>query len=427
MKLKNKLLWLSSLSIVPLFTSLSVACGKTQDSLDKIKQDNEFKNKQIPEYATEFWTAQTLASLYNVNLANTNFEEKLIKEKFLANADYKAKAYEVFKAYYSLSLFKDDQFLAKQIEMQKDGINIIDPSVAMVVNNFAANPNELNEDVFLALYNAKNSTLYRFINNVLLINKYFEINNKDQLEKINSTEFDKNKDKYDLNYFNLISYTLDKKYALLWEYKNDSNFNILNNYGYTFKNTTEYNDFLGSKDINKVTFDNFYLSPKNKVYEQNLLGFVGVKSLNNNPDYNTTALVSDNNDNNVYSGFYNTEKGQLVPVTIEQNVGVLKEPLSVLNSNAKDTQSIFMSYMNLLLPSMSEFTVDNKAVKKLSFKDSYLKDELLKIQTWFAVEDNTLLTNAQKAFVKLGYSLKEGKSKEINEQINKLPFVEQNK
>ncbi|VEU74170.1 hypothetical protein [Mycoplasmopsis anatis] len=74
------------------------------------------------------------------------------------------------------------------------------------------------EQVFELIYKNGKTEVNKTINNSLLILKYFSINNEDMLKKLDSN-YESNKNKYDLNYFNLISYILDSKPYQVWEYE----------------------------------------------------------------------------------------------------------------------------------------------------------------------------------------------------------------
>ncbi|RIV16273.1 HinT-interacting membrane complex lipoprotein P60 [Mycoplasmopsis gallopavonis] len=421
-----------SIKILSLLTSSSlialsaVSCGREVSTIPKLEQDKRLSNKDsIKTFAENTWLGNTIASLYQVNLEQAQNYEDVLKA-LINNQSFANDALRAYNTFLGLQNQKEPGFLAKKInKLLSEGILNYDA----VLENLTTNPNFdlLNAEQFKLLYVNKNTDVALETNKALLVYKYFLINNEADLTKIDSSSFNSNKAKYDLDYFNLVQYALSKKLVQAWGYSASDADAVFVEMFQTIENIDAYNDFLQSKVVGtKKIYSSEWIN-KTKQYQLNLAGYVGIKSASDFAISFDYELLKQVTNANVYTGFYDNQSHKIVEVNDDLT---LAQPISVANGNSK----IEINYINVIVPIAKDKQLvtgknqdgsDKKeTVKVLTFENTPYQNNLIELATLLSGYDSNLYQNALNAYVKLGYVLTKGSNELVNKAISDLTFVE---
>lgn len=389
----------SSLLILPALSVVS--CGRVENSIEKTKQDDDFKSDEIKSIAESIWTEKVLLDLYS----EENSEVKKLSD-YLENKESKfyKEALLTFDIYASNNLSKDPNFFVKMYaEWNKKGwLTSEEQKILVPFNIPTVKPGT---EVFELIYKNGKTEINKTINNSLLTLKYFSINNEEQLKKLDSN-FETNKSKYDLNYYNLISYIIDSKPYQVWEYEETNTSNIFVTRNKIISTTSDFKELLADKyDLNYRVSENELLLP-NRGYLTEFGGYKGIV-VNNaskyNLDYTFSKLIAKNKDS-VVNGFYsNNADKKIVSVN---NEGKLTTSISLYDEESKKLKA---AYVVQIIPTVKEIEkVENdktKVEKILSFDESIFKNKLTELMIMLSFSDSSITTKAISSFKKIGYKL----------------------
>ncbi|VEU74733.1 Uncharacterised protein [Mycoplasmopsis citelli] len=406
---KSKLLKFILPAIVVSSTfGVAASCSPTANTPQRNKQENELSNANLAQLAEGFWLKSTLGNLY-----------KTTQNSLLENQSFLNDAYSAYKTYLNNLQISDPFSLYKSLTQWKNQA-LFSENELKVLNNqtndlFSVNAVP-NLEQFKILFNKDKTDVAFNINKLLLVKKYFEINTENDLKIVNKDSYNTNKDKYDLNEFNLIDYVLKTKIAQLWSYSSDTANDIFSNVSRTINNISDYNELLKNKNqaLKIATPDLIF---NNSSFEKSLGGYQGLSSSLNEYSLNTgtSYLLQQNNSANL-SGFYDLVNNKLVPVN---ETGVLNESIKVTNDNKK----IKVSYLNLIAPIAKEITKENKTEKILSFEKTPYFAKLDTLKIYLAIfGGETLYKSSRKAFIDLGNKIS-FENEIIKEKLKGLDFV----
>ncbi|WP_426461413.1 HinT-interacting membrane complex lipoprotein P60 [Mycoplasma hafezii] len=421
---------LSVSSIAPVSIA-AVSCGRTENSVEKVEQDKELSNKEVVNVLVEnIWLSNTLATLYNITFENNQTLAQNY-QKLMSGTQFSADAYTVYKTYVSNKNLTEPGFLAQRINKLLSEGKLDSP---ILFESFINSPvtDSLTLEQFIALYNNEASQVANETNKILLTYKFFLINDEASLQKIDVNTYSKLKNKYDSKYYNLISYTLNKKLMQTWGYSATDSNAIFTEIFKTIDSIDSYNQFIQNKSVGTVKIDKALWINEDAPYQLNMGGYLGFNSAASGINF---AFTYDNlstiKDYQSLVGFYNYATNKIVPVEKQNNNYVLAEPISV----AKNSTAIGISYINVLAPIAKEISTTTgknedgtdkvETINVLSFDNTPYASEskLLELTTLLFANDSTLYQNAQNAFVKLGYTLSLKDVKVLNEVIKNLGFI----
>ncbi|VEU70066.1 HinT-interacting membrane complex lipoprotein P60 [Mycoplasmopsis glycophila] len=426
--MKKALKFLTLLVPTPLVASLVVSCGREQNTLEKTEQDKQLSNKEkITALAENIWLSNTLASLYNVQSDSSNLLK--LNVKLLENDNFKADAFKIYNTLLAQNSVKKPGELAKKINTLLSNGTL---SASSELESLVTNPyvDEVSEAQFIKLYQNLDTEVARETNKALLVYKYFQIENEESLKKLDGSNFNSNKLKYDTQNFNLIKYAVDKKLAQVWGYTTSNTDAIFAEAFQTINSIAEYNQFLSNKTIStsKIS-DKLWLNEQNS-YQKNLSGYQGVTAISDlaGVSFSFESMRHVANYQANYVGFYNYIDHKIVEIN-EQNMTV--EPVPVARNNS----TIDIKYVNVIAPIGKDKSMvtgkndDNsdkvETIKVLSFEGTPYDSKILELSALLSLNDSNLYQNAQNAFVTLGYLLEKGDNEIFNETIKSLSFVKQ--
>lgn len=395
---RNKLAPLA-LAAVPAVALAS--CGRTEDTTAKVEQDAKFKNESIKTVMENFWLKSTLQSIYNTS------------DDLAKNNEYFNDAFLAYKATISFNNISNPYYLYEQINnWNADGIFTAQDN--QTLESLRLSNSNVNEEQFRIILNNSSTNIEQQVNKLILVLKYFQISSDEQLKTVN-TSFETNKDNFQHDQFNLISYVLNKKIAQVWNYKSSSSDDIFANRARTISNVSDYLNLTlnSSVDQQKASADLLFNSQNS--FELKLGGYLG---LVDSSKVNTTLnySVSDLKQSTINtSGFYDFSNNKIV--TVNENE-TLATPIAASN----DGSTINVVYLNQIVPVKKDVTEGDKTTSILSFDNTVYASELKKLELLLALSDSTLYGVAQEAFVKLGNVL-EIKNDTIKETLGNLSFI----
>ncbi|VEU58708.1 HinT-interacting membrane complex lipoprotein P60 [Mycoplasmopsis gallinacea] len=395
---RNKLTPLA-LALVPAVALAS--CGRTEDTTAKVEQDAKFKNESIKTVMENFWLKSTLQSIYNTS------------DDLTKNDQYLNDAFLAYKATVSFNNISNPYYLYEQINSwNANGIFTAAENEAL--NSLRLSNSNVNKEQFEIIFNNNSTNIEQQVNKLILVLKYFQISSDEQLKKVN-TSFETNKDNFQHDQFNLISYVLNKKVAQVWNYKSSSSDDIFANNARTISNVSDYLNLTLNSSVNQNKASADLLFNSQNSFELKLGGYLGlVDSSKVNAVLNYT--VSDLKQSTINtSGFYDFSNNKIV--TVDQNE-TLATPIAASN----DGSTINVVYLNQIVPVKKDVTEGDKTTSILSFDNTVYASDLTKLELLLALSDSTLYGVAQEAFVKLGNVL-EIKNDTIKETLGNLSFI----
>ncbi|QZE12114.1 HinT-interacting membrane complex lipoprotein P60 [Mycoplasma sp. Ms02] len=416
MKFKKSLTLLSvlSLSALPL---ASVACSRTIDSSEKIKQDQDLKNTAVKNNAKNLFIESILLKEYNS--ANAT-EAKSLNELFeKEGSKLYEDAYLYFKTESAYRLSADSlHFLNLFSKWTQAGA--FSASELEVLQPFFVVDSQPNEEAFKVLYKNTKIDFRSSINQALLVKKYFELTKVDDLKKLDSS-YDQNKDNYDADQYNLIKYVLDKKPIQKWEYSSNDLAELFSWTNKQIRTVEDYQKLVeNTYEANELANEDLLFSNNTK-FEKKLGGYKGIvlnQASTYNLDFSLNALKATVQDNN--SGFYSQTDKKLVKINEDGN---LESPISLYNSA---TKKLSATYVNKIAPISKEETIegasDNAKKVYLSFDNTAYAQNINKLYFALIQADSSLANTALKAFVKLGYKL-ETDNEIIKETLKGSDFI----
>lgn len=395
---RNKLVPLA-LALVPAVALAS--CGRTEDTTAKVEQDAKFKNESIKTVMENFWLKSTLQSIYNTS------------DDLTKNDQYLNDAFLAYKATVSFNNISNPYYLYEQINSwNANGIFTAAENEAL--NSLRLSNSNVNKEQFEIIFNNNSTNIDQQVNKLILVLKYFQISSDEQLKIVN-TSFGTNKDNFQHDQFNLISYVLNKKVAQVWNYKSSSSDDIFANNARTISNVSDYLNLTLNSSVNQNKASADLLFNSQNSFELKLGGYLGlVDSSKVNAVLNYT--VSDLKQSTINtSGFYDFSNNKIV--TVDQNE-TLATPIAASN----DGSTINVVYLNQIVPVKKDVTEGDKTTSILSFDNTVYASDLTKLELLLALSDSTLYGVAQEAFVKLGNVL-EIKNDTIKETLGNLSFI----
>lgn len=395
---RNKLVPLA-LALVPAVALAS--CGRTEDTTAKVEQDAKFKNESIKTVMENFWLKSTLQSIYNTS------------DDLTKNDQYLNDAFLAYKATVSFNNISNPYYLYEQINSWNAN-GIFTSAENEALNSLRLSNSNVNKEQFEIIFNNNSTNIEQQVNKLILVLKYFQISSDEQLKKVN-TSFETNKDNFQHDQFNLISYVLNKKVAQVWNYKSSSSDDIFANNARTISNVSDYLNLTLNSSVNqnKASVDLLFNSQNS--FELKLGGYLGlVDSSKVNAVLNYT--VSDLKQSTINtSGFYDFSNNKIVTVHQDET---LATPIAASN----DGSTINVVYLNQIVPVKKDVTEGDKTTSILSFDNTVYASDLTKLELLLALSDSTLYGVAQEAFVKLGNVL-EIKNDTIKETLGNLSFI----
>ncbi|MFV8459509.1 HinT-interacting membrane complex lipoprotein P60 [Mycoplasma sp. CR] len=385
----------------------AVSCGVDKDTDAKRKQDADFTKDSVSQIIESKWLETTLKNLYNVE------QDK----NLLENASYKADALATYQAFVANENLKHNAFyLLTQLntwaaagilsnEDQKAFVSFLDGSNTEGTSSKYYKAN-LNEDQFAVLYNNAQTNVAYTVNKLLLINKYFQISNLADLEKIDSSSASLYKTKFQLDQFNLINYVVNNKTVQLWQYQDSNENNIFTMGNYQINNVSQYQDLIKKSTSAGDVATNALLLNKSASYQSTMGGFKGLTANPFKMSYSVDDLLN-TTASNIFVGFYDAVNNKIVSVN---ESGTLSTPITV----STDGKTINVAYMSQIAPigkTVKTKTTENGQEKEveskvLSFDETPFATSLNQLRILLAVSDENLYKKAQKAFVDLGYVIK---------------------
>ncbi|WP_416754552.1 HinT-interacting membrane complex lipoprotein P60 [Mycoplasma sp. 654] len=404
-KFKHALL-LAPAAIMPV---AMVSCGIDKDTDAKRKQDADFTKDSIGQIIEGKWLQATLKSLYKVG-----------QDKELTSNDaYKADALAAYQAYVANENLKHNPFylLTQLNTWAAAGILSSDDQKAFVSfldsSNTQQNANKyykanLNQDQFNVLYNNPQTNVAYTVNKILLINKYFQISNLADLEKIDSSSTSLYKTKFQLDQFNLINYVVNNKTVQLWQYQDSNANNIFTMGNYQINTITQYQDLIKKSTTAGDIATSALLLNQTAPYQSTMGGFKGLMAMPSSfkISYSVDDLLNTPKEKN-FVGFYDAINNKIISVN---ESGQLTSPIHA----STDGKTINVAYMSQIAPIgktvKTKTTEDGKEKevenKILSFDDTPFASDLNQLRILLAVSDDNLYKKAQSAFVALGYVVK---------------------
>lgn len=401
MKLKKwfkKSLVLSAVSIaVPI---AAVSCGVIQNSPELERQNTTFSSENAAERIENLWVEKVLERLFSVNNSSLDSEIDNSESQFFKNA------YQAFMSYSQFQLAKDELFFLKQIsEWSTAGIFNADQTTS--INQLKAINTAPTLEQFKILYKVKASKVAEEVNKLLLIEKYFKIDNESDLQKI-FTDFTVNKPNYDSKHYPLITYVLTKQPIQTWNYNSSNPVDLFSSRNKTVASVNDFqNLFIGTFEQAQAANSNLLFSA-NEVLESKLSGFKGLE-IEKAQNFNLSFSVADlkqAKSNSLYGFFPNSTTRKLITVSSDNNT--LQSAFPLYNTTSKQLSAV---YVNQIAPIGK--TVDTKDDNGnvtgqnvvLSFDGTVYESNINKLIYILSLTDSTIYTTAKTAFTNLGYKL----------------------
>ncbi|ADV34875.1 Uncharacterised protein (plasmid) [Mesomycoplasma conjunctivae] len=417
MKNKKLLFSLGSISTLAAFPIAAVSCGRVVETPAKKIQDDFLKAGGRKEEIKNIWRQITIASLYKINVTNSynTDNSEYIKTFNDTNSQLYKDSLEIFKVYAEDKVFKNGAdgyyFYEKSLDWKKK--NYFTKDQESKISNLLKVGEIPNEEIFRIFWNAEKTGIRAEIQKILLVLKYFEISNKEQLAKLDDKfKYNSSFLKYELENYNLTRYAVQKKPVQLW--KKTAKTKITSEEDFfvtqlkTIKSIDTFNTFMkGSEDESKKISDIEKIT--DNAYESQLLGYQGINLNFSNYNLKWDEKNLQNAEANKLYGFYTPIEDRL----ILQDDELFKKGYSPYKGSKSDKE-IVAAYLNQIAPiGQPEVELpkesnekETEKVKLLSFKGTIFQNHLKKLAILFALKDSSLVDTAETAFTKLGYKLK---------------------
>lgn len=396
--MKNKFKKLLTLSAIMPVSAIAISCGTTFDDPEKVAQDKLLNSNNAKLAAEKFWLDQSLASLYGSTSAELTSNEK-----------YKQEALNAYKVYVASQNLKDPFYLWNQVNSWNLK-GLFNESAGL--NSLKKYKSSVDETSYWLAYNKDETDVKFNTQKLLLVLKYFELNDAKLLQKVNQN-YALQKDNYDNNQFNLIDYVLNKKLVQSWSYDNQSDKNdVFSTLTRSIQNVSDYNNLLkNTPALLNVASQELLFNANNSAAEVTMGGFANLKALPAEVklSYDLQSLLQVTEAKKL-SGFYNYQNNTLVPLSNTS----LEAPVFV----SRDGQLLKVSYFNQVAPIKD--TIDGKDV--LSFNKTAYASKLFNLEVNLAAYDDKLYNTAKSAFVALGYLL-EVNNETLKEKLAGEDFV----
>lgn len=396
--MKNKFKKLLTLSAIMPVSAIAISCGTTVDDPEKVAQDKLLNSNNAKLAAEKFWLGQSLASLYGSTSAELTSNEK-----------YKQEALNAYKVYVASQNLKDPFYLWNQVNSWNLK-GLFNESAEL--NSLKKYKSSVDETSYWLAYNKDETDVKFNTQKLLLVLKYFELNDAKSLQKVNQN-YALQKDNYDNNQFNLIDYVLNKKLVQGWSYDNQSDKNdVFSTLTRSIQNVSDYNNLLkNTPALLNVASQELLFNANNSAAEVTMGGFANLKALPAEVklSYDLQSLLQVTEAKKL-SGFYNYQNNTLVPLSNAS----LEAPVFV----SRDGQLLKVSYFNQVAPIKD--TIDGKDV--LSFNKTAYASKLFNLEVNLAAYDDKLYNTAKSAFVALGYLL-EVNNETLKEKLAGEDFV----
>lgn len=446
---KRKLNLVLGSAVVAPMTFLAASCGKEVETAEYLKQQKYFEDRARVDELEAAWKLFTLASLYNIEFGE-NISETEVKAKF--NEEFSDETSKLYKDSYNAYKFwaknklKEDvnYFVARFTDWNEN--NYFDKTLLWVDTSKFPGEDEKTTEYFKEIWKKDETGIRDEINNMLLVKKYFDISDYDQIEKIQkelsySKEFTYHANgqdvKFSLDHYFLNKHAINNKYVQIWqrdfdEKSKDSNAIFTEaEFDDKITNLDSFNAFFKDKPEanNKIKDFEILTTGENSKVEQKLGGFKGF--IKDPGSYNLNWVIEDNlkrKTNEQTFGIYNPVTKNLISFAeIEKDKDAA---VPIADADGKN----HVIYINQIVPISAEDEVevaanstvlekdkaeweekDKKKVSVLSFEKTIFKNNLDKLAYMFYLQDSkTLLETAIKSFAALGYKI------EVNEEIKSL-------
>ncbi|MFV8499835.1 HinT-interacting membrane complex lipoprotein P60 [Mycoplasma sp. VS424B] len=404
-KFKHALL-LTPAAIMPV---AMVSCGVDKDTDAKRKQDADFSKDSITQIIEGKWLDVTLKNLYSVAQ----------DQNLISNEAYKADAFAAYQAFVANENLKHNPFyLLTQLNTwaaagilsnddQKAFVSFLDRSNTQGTSSKYYKAN-LNQDQFNVLYNNAQTNVAYTVNKLLLINKYFQISNLADLEKVDSSSASLYKTKFQLDQFNLINYVVNNKTVQLWQYQDSNTNNIFTMGNCKIDTIAQYQDLIKKSTTAGDTATSALLLNQTAPYQSTMGGFKGLMAMPSSfkISYSVDDLLNTPKDK-IFVGFYDANNEKIV--SVDEN-GKLASSIAA----STDGKTINVAYMSQIAPigkTVKTKTTEEGKEKEveskiLSFDETPFASDLNQLRILLAVSDDNLYKKAQSAFVALGYVIK---------------------
>lgn len=429
MKKINLAILSSSLVAIPF---VSASCAKNVKTVEKIKQDNLIKADAAEQLKAKF-TRATLLSLYKIKFNDSNnLDETYLNEFKKEESDLFKDSEKAFKLYAKNKLDKDKYYFAQKV---------VDWTSSRILNNQEIETlktiqphSEITKDHFKALWLNEKTGIRAEIEKMLFVNKYFAINTKEELKKIDKN-FKYTKDiKYELKNYLLAKYAVEKKYAQIWmkdaetKVDNDSFFTR----GFpTIKDADTFNEFWkdSSQPKDQLKADIEFISENED--DKKLYGYKGFKSATTSYSlkWDYESLKNKKAKKDLY-GYFDVNNNRLVNSEIEN--GFVINPYKISTGENTTPTVVYLNQIapiaasqEVELPNSEDAQSAKSKVTLLSFDNTMYKDKLDILAFLFFLNDQTLYETAIKSFADLGYKIKINKTSiALREAAKSLVFVE---
>ncbi|WP_406614070.1 HinT-interacting membrane complex lipoprotein P60 [Mycoplasma corogypsi] len=394
-----------------------VSCGRDVKTSQRLAQEKAFEQESTKTTVEKQYLQSTLASLYNVNNVR----------QLTNNAQYKKDAFNAYNLYLQTQKAKDIGFMNTLAINQWLHQSLIDTELSAKLIDPAFNG--LTETDFWALYNKAETNVAYEANKLLLVLKYFT---QDFTNDKTVSEADKSS--YDLKYYNLIKYTLDKKYIQEWTITKEGADVLFNQSNTVITGTNSYNQLFENNDIKNLDL-NQTAGFLGKSYIQGLNGYKGfVASTSYELPFDKEKLLKITSLDQLI-GFYDFAKKQIVQVDAQGQI----VNATIAASNG-DKNKLQVSFLNVIAPisqkqqtTVKENNMDKTVeVDKLTFNNTLFalpsvdsNSKLLNLVVLLSDADSNLYKNAQTHFAKT-YKFKPDAniSIELYKALRTLDFVE---
>lgn len=421
---------ISFASLAPI--AISASCGTTIDSNEKKQQMVFLNDKARKEELENFWTENTISSLYKIDLSkDQTLYQKTINDK---QSSLFKDAFKIFKLYWKSKINTDKQyFLKKEVDWKTEGVifyeykeNKLTPTKSFSIKEIG--DQEPTEDQFLILWNTAKTQIKKEVEKFILVDKYLAIENIDELKKIDK-EYEKNSKEYVSKNYNLLKYVISKKPSQLWlgSSTNESGIAGKLQYNPSIKGVEDFNSYVqGDAKDKKLNLENIVDLEKiselseDKTALEKLMGYQGIIF----GDETKYGLNWDKKTNLEHSkpyvlGYYQPVLGSLITAT------ELKK-----NQNGylvKSGNTTIIAYLIQILPiakSIKEKDKDGKEIenKKFTFEGSIFEKHLDNLSYLLYLKDSSLIETAKQAFYSLGYLI-ELKNEDLKKLYKDEKFV----
>ncbi|SJZ58140.1 HinT-interacting membrane complex lipoprotein P60 [Mycoplasmopsis verecunda] len=403
-KFWNKALLIAPASLLPLAMT---SCGVDRDTEAKKVQDKDFKSDNIATIIENDWLNSTLKALYGVEQS----------AELTTNETYKTDALNAYQSFIAYQNLKNNPFYKLEQLKKWASEGILSKSEQEIFGDFLSPQTvqndqhsnyykaEINQNEFNVLYANKETGVAYTVNKILLVNKYFQVSNLANLEKMDPSATSLYKTQFQLDQFNLINYVITNKTVQLWRYQTSNKNYIFSMANITVDKVQDYNDLILNSSIASDNPSPQLLINQNAPYEVTMGGYQGITS-NPFPMSYTVDDLLNKTASDIAVGFYDSVNGKLVKVNENQE---LASPILV----SKGGKDIDVAYMGQIIPVgktiTKKVTKDGKEVEEqskiLSFDETPFASNLSKLGILLAINDENLYKTAQKAFAALGYKV----------------------